>query len=503
MSTRRQSSLLASKRIQSQLASETDTIIHTEITRIRPTTRKGSSKRVLSQDIDASDATPSPNRPAKRPRKENIRKDPKVVSDLSNRLFLGGCTGSSRTAASTCEFPLRHHGIDYHRPLLLHGEAGRKAQLALLTWYDGVSTNRSMPWRKPFIQPKDYSNPAELRQALAQRAYEVFISEIMLQQTRVQVVIQFWLNWMHKWPTIYDLAEANEDEVMSAWRGLGYYSRCKRILEACKKIVRHPDWQGLMPQDAKLLEAEIPGVGPYTAGAVVAIVYGRIAPFVDGNVLRVLSRQLGLLGDIKADKTIIGLLWACASSLVKSATFEATPEGDKTEEPLPTDIPGRWGQALMELGSTVCTPKPNCSICPITTTCRAYQEGMTLAAAEGLCHKSTTSELVDIEDLCELCEPLANIATEETAKKTSTKTSKAATLSSFFTPKTTTSSVTPGQIPQETLSFEALEVVISHARKFPLKVAKKALREQETIVCAIRCTSDGSYLLQKRPDKGK
>ncbi|KAF3765976.1 hypothetical protein M406DRAFT_31150, partial [Cryphonectria parasitica EP155] len=341
----------------------------------------------------------------------------------------------------------RQHSLEYHRPLLLHGELGSRGRSALLDWYDGVSTDRLMPWRKPFIDVKDYDNAAELQRALTQRAYEVFISEIMLQQTRVKVVIDYWNRWMEKWPTIYDLAKADEDDVMSAWTGLGYYSRCKRILEACRKVVRHPDWCGLMPQDAKTLEKEIPGVGPYTAGALSSIVFGRPAPMVDGNVLRVLSRQLGVLGDIKNDKTIIGLIWACASALVETEVGEVQPN----------DGPGRWGQALMELGSTVCTPQPNCSICPITMTCRAYEEGSTLSEA-GLPRRSVikTSQPVEIEDLCRLCEPFETAATDHAAQKSA----------------------------------------------FPVKVVKKALREQETLVCAIQRASDGMYLLQKRPNKG-
>lgn len=353
------------------------------------------------------------------------------------------------------------------------------------------------------MNPADYTDAAQLRQVLTQRAYEVFISEIMLQQTRVKTVIEYWTRWMDKWPTIYDLANANEDDVMSAWRGLGYYSRCKRILEACKKVVAHPDWQGLMPQDAKVLEAEIPGVGPYTAGAISSIVFGHPAPMVDGNVLRVLSRQLGLLGDIKADRTVIDIIWACATSLVGVVALDATPENKKMMEPLPNDAPGRWGQALMELGSTVCTPFPDCSACPITATCRAYQEGTSLARPSGKDCKPRASEPLEIEDLCSLCEPFTNVATAEAPKKTN-KTSKQATLSAFFESSKAPKSLKGSRnTAQDKLSPEELEIVTSHVKNFPLRVAKKALREEETLVCAIRCNSDGSFLLQKRPEKGE
>lgn len=504
MASRRQSSLLAYKRIQSQLVSdEDDTMTPSQRPRQTLSSPRPSSKRVLSQEIDASDAIPSSDRVVKRPKKNTSRRNPRNgASDLHKRLFRVG-VAESGVAASACQFPLRLHGVDYHRPLLLQGDLGSTGRSAFLAWYDSVNANRAMPWRKPFVRPSDYPDAAQLREILTQRAYEVFISEIMLQQTRVKTVIEYWTRWMEKWPTIYDLAKADEDEVMSAWRGLGYYSRCKRILEACKKIVAHTDWQGLMPHDAKLLEAEIPGVGPYTAGAISSIVFGHPAPMVDGNVLRVLSRQLGLLGDIKADKSIIDLIWGCAASLVKTVALDATPEGKEAEEPIPTDAPGRWGQALMELGSTICTPFPDCSTCPITITCRAYQEGMILAGVGGQDRKSRTRDSVDIEDMCELCEPFTTVSTENTSKKIPVKTSKQATLSSFFTSKTTKSLKGSKQASRATLSPEDLEIVVSHAKKFPLKVAKKALREEESLVCAIQCIADGLYLIQKRPEKGE
>lgn len=505
MALRRQSSLLAYKRIQSQLDSEDDAVMPIQKPRRRASLPKPPAKRVLvSQETDASDALPRSDRPVKRPKKDNSRRKLKdETSHLHRRLFsINHNESSTAVSTSTCRFPLRSHRVDYHRPLL-QGSLGTTARSSLLAWYDSVNTNRSMPWRKPFVRPADYTDAAELRQILTQRAYEVFISEIMLQQTRVKTVIEYWTRWMEKWPTIYDLAKADEDDVMSAWRGLGYYSRCKRILEACRKIVAHPDWQGLMPQDAKVLEAEIPGVGPYTAGAISSIVFGHPAPMVDGNVLRVLSRQLGLLGDIKADKTIIDLIWACASSLVETVALDAAVDKEKAEKPLPNDAPGRWGQALMELGSTICSPSPDCSSCPITTTCRAYQEGMTLAGAQEENNKVRAPESLEIEDMCELCEPFANIAADMTLKKVPVKTSKQATLSAFFASKTPKPPKEAKQMSQRALSSEDFEIVVSHAKKFPLKVAKKALREQETLVCAIQCTNDGSYLLQKRPEKGE
>lgn len=508
MAARRQSSLLASKRIQSQLESSDEATGHTGKTRAKSSPRKLPPKRVSVHESDASDADdtvrpPVSRRPVKRLKREKPRIKSTSALDLHQRLFSTTTLSSAGCVTSPCSLPLRQHDVNYHRPLLLHGEIGKRGRSALLAWYDEVNTNRSMPWRKAFIDPKDYSDGAKLRQALTQRAYEVFISEIMLQQTRVKTVIEYWNRWMERWPTIYDLAKADEDDVMSAWRGLGYYSRCKRILEACRKIVGHKDWQGLMPQDAKELEAHIPGVGPYTAGAISSIVFGRPAPMVDGNVLRVLSRQLGLLADTKTDKGTIDVIWACARSLVETVALEDTSEAAQPGAAQPNDAPGRWGQALMELGSTICTPSPNCPACPATKTCRAYLEGRALAAAKGLLRSSPVKlpEPLDIEDICHLCEPYGDVSVEETSRKTATKKPKQATVSSFFAPSSKKPSAAEGNPPAD-LSPEALKIVVSHAQKFPVKFAKKALREQETLVCAVRRASDGLYLLQKRPEKG-
>lgn len=505
MAPRRQSALLASRNIHTQLDSDEETPTRVAKIKSRSSPAKVAKKRAPSQDSDASEADharPCPQ-PAKRLKKAKTGLTSAGALDLHRRLFSTTDLAVELTAAA--HFPLRQHPVQYHRPLLLHGDLGARGRSALLAWYDGVDTDRSMPWRKPFIDPADYSDKAQLRQALTQRAYEVFISEIMLQQTRVATVIDYWNRWMEKWPTIYDLARANEDEVMSAWRGLGYYSRCKRILDACKIVVQHPVWNGLMPEDAKELEAKIPGVGPYTAGAISSIVFGRPACMVDGNVLRVLSRQLGLLGDTKTDKAVIDLIWAAARSLVNIVAVEAAPKGKDTDGPAPNNGPGRWGQALMELGSTICTPNPDCSRCPITKTCRAYQEGASLAASAGLISKTNlTPKLVDIEDQCQLCETFSEQIPEEPAKVKPAKKPKQTTLSSFFNQNT---SKPPQKVTdkesQVSVSPEALKLITCHAQRFPVKVTKKALREQETLVCAIQRKSDGMYLLQKRPAKGK
>ncbi|OTB04607.1 hypothetical protein M426DRAFT_30503, partial [Hypoxylon sp. CI-4A] len=423
--------------------------------------------------------------------------------------------------------PKRAHGLAYHRPLLLNSRQGRKA---LLDWFDGVSTARNMPWRKAWINQAtvaDGDDAHNRRQQLERRAYEVWISEIMLQQTRVAAVIDYWNRWMERWPTIQDLAKAEPDEVLSAWRGLGYYSRATRIHEAAKIVCGDADMRGLLPSSVDELVAKVPGVGRYTAGAISAIVFGRAAPMVDGNVLRVLSRQLGLFGDVKADKAVIDVLWAAADHLVKAIARDIPGDDEdkipniEEEEEQPSDRPGRWGQALMELGSTVCIPKPNCAACPVTSSCRAYSEGHQLAIKKGLAPKPTTPQdaATDIEDACTLCKPFEEFAdddedtqnsnTVEVSKQQKSKSRTQTTLQSFYftqTSSTTTTTTTKSKRTAKSepggLSPAAFDAIANHARKFPLKVAKKAVREQETLVCAIRRSSDGRYLIHRRPEKG-
>ncbi|KAL2753521.1 hypothetical protein ACRALDRAFT_2060711 [Sodiomyces alcalophilus JCM 7366] len=365
-----------------------------------------------------------------------------------------------------------------------------------------------MPWRKPWIDPSEPpwpSDPSALRSALERRAYEVWISEIMLQQTRVAVVIDYWNRWMARWPTIHHLARATPDDVLSAWRGLGYYSRATRIHDAATLVVADPAMRGLLPREVAELEKKVPGVGRYTAGAIAAIVFGLPAPMVDGNVLRVLSRQLGLFANVKTDKSAVDLLWAAADALVRAVATDGQPPHDSSpmttdeETPVPNDRPGRWGQALMELGSTVCTPKPNCAQCPITSTCRAYAEGQALASKTKA--KSNSGQSLDIEDvICTLCQPFeaasvedvtgdAEVVVETKGGSKKTKSAKQVTLSVFFEHKHTLT--TTGK----------MEAIVDHCRKFPVKGVKKAVREQETLVCAIR-RDDGSYLISRRPDKG-
>ena len=481
--------------------------------RVQPSHKKPTRKRpksILPSDasdeddadeyIEAEAPAPAPSfkkRKTTRPSK-NGSSNPQVHT----RLF--GERACGQTVPDSCRLPARVHGMTYHRPLLLDS---RQDRAALLSWFDGVSTARAMPWRKPWFDPADaYTVDASTAcHRLERRAYEVWISEIMLQQTRVAVVIEYWNRWMKKWPTIQDLAAAEPEEVLAAWRGLGYYSRATRIHEAAKLLTSDAEMKGRMPASAAELQAKVPGVGRYTAGAISSIVFGQASPMVDGNVLRVLSRQLGLLGDVKTDKAVIDLLWAAADALVKAVARDL-PEGEELDahrEPPASDRPGRWGQALMELGSTVCTPKPNCVTCPISSTCRAYTEGLQFSVRRGLAPDdrapaTIAPESIDIEDYCELCKPFEDGMGEEGPDVTSTvkrASKKQKSLQSFaFARKTQL------QKPSR-LGSNALEGIANYAKRFPVKTIKKAVREEETLVCAVR-RSDGCYLIRKRPQKG-
>lgn len=468
-----------------------------------PQARDASSDVAYSSDSDAQQPQPKRRKTGAASKEQSLR--------LHEQLFAHAA--GQAAPEPTCSLPTRHHPVTYHRPLLLDSTTGPKAQESLLEWFDSVSSARSMPWRKPWINPDTSSDPDVLRDQLERRAYGVWISEIMLQQTRVATVIGYWNRWMDKWPTIQELAAADPEDVLAAWRGLGYYSRATRIHEAAKRVVEHPQMKGLLPENTKALEAEVPGVGRYTAGAISSIVFGRPEPMVDGNVLRVLSRQLGLLGNVKADKSVIDALWAAADALVKDVARGTEHDGTTADTIPKSDRPGRWGQGLMELGSTVCTPKPNCSACPITLSCRAYQEGQAFASAKpeaSVKSKAAAPEAeIDIEDICSLCEPFENVQDQdENGKDEGAQTKpgkptggKQATLASFAFTRQANGKAASQPKKNAGPSQSQLETIANHAKKFPLKVVKKAVRQEETLVCAVR-RADGSYLIHRRPEKG-
>lgn len=204
----------------------------------------------------------------------------------------------------------------------------------LLAWYD--AHRRELPWRE---QPS---------------AYATWVSEVMLQQTRVEVVRDYYKRFMHSYPSVTMLAQADEADVLRLWQGLGYYSRAKRLLEGARHVAQH--CAGVLPDDPQQLQ-KIPGIGPYSAGAIASISYGKRAPLVDGNVIRVLTRLFALPGDPQKG-LVKAALWELADQLVSPSR------------------PGDFNQALMELGALVCRPKaPACLDCPLRADCRARREG--------------------------------------------------------------------------------------------------------------------------------
>ncbi len=210
----------------------------------------------------------------------------------------------------------------------------RRLQERLLAWYRSVA--RDLPWRR------------------TRDPYAIWVSEVMLQQTQVARVIPFYERWMARFPTVVHLAEASLDEVLKLWEGLGYYARARKLHEAARLVVeRHG---GRLPCSPEALMA-LPGIGPYTAGAIASIAFGRRAVALDGNGRRVLARLVALEEPIN------------------------TPRGERllrelAERLLPEDDAGTWNQALMELGATVCRPRaPACGHCPWHDECAARLQG--------------------------------------------------------------------------------------------------------------------------------
>ncbi|XP_048718211.1 adenine DNA glycosylase isoform X1 [Caretta caretta] len=227
----------------------------------------------------------------------------------------------------------------------------------LLAWYD--KCKRDLPWRKLAASESDtnrraYAGETERTQAVCLGFFsqrEVWVSEIMLQQTQVATVIDFYNRWMQKWPTLQALAKASLEDVNELWAGLGYYSRGKRLQEAAQKVVS--ERAGQMPGTAEELQKLLPGVGRYTAGAIASISYGQVTGVVDGNVIRVLCR-VRCIGADSSSPAVANRLWDLANALVDPAR------------------PGDFNQAMMELGATVCTPRaPLCMECPVKHHCRA------------------------------------------------------------------------------------------------------------------------------------
>lgn len=186
--------------------------------------------------------------------------------------------------------------------------------------------------------------------------YKIWISEIMLQQTQVQQATPYFRNFILLFPSVYDLAEADQQEVLKAWEGLGYYSRARNLHAAAKMVVE--DFDGKVPQSYDEI-IKLKGVGPYTAAAVTSIAFNKPNAVVDGNVIRVLSRYYGIEDDTRSSKTRRNIQ-------------------ELADELIDDQKPGDFNQALMELGSEVCTPtKPNCDECPVRSGCIAAKTAKT------------------------------------------------------------------------------------------------------------------------------
>ena len=212
----------------------------------------------------------------------------------------------------------------------------------LLDWYDRHA--RSMPWRVP---------PEEKKAGVKPDPYRVWLSEVMLQQTTVAAVRDYFRRFTERWPTVADLAAAEDAAVMGEWAGLGYYARARNLLACARAVVR--DHGGVFPATRDGL-LTLPGVGPYTASAIAAIAHDEVAVVVDGNVERVMAR-----------------LW-----LVEDPLPGAKPELTRLAGLLtPRERPGDYAQAVMDLGATVCTPRnPACGICPWMAECQARAAGV-------------------------------------------------------------------------------------------------------------------------------
>ena len=208
----------------------------------------------------------------------------------------------------------------------------KKLQTDFISWYE--NERRNLPWRQT-------NDP-----------YFIWISEIMLQQTRVDTVIAYFYRFTKKYPTIKALAQSDEQELLKVWEGLGYYSRARNLKKAAQQIMT--EFDGVFPSDIEAIRS-LKGIGPYTAGAIASIAFQKAEPAIDGNAMRVISRLYGVDSDI-----------------AKPASRKIFDE--ILRKLIPTSAPGDFNQALMDLGSGVCTPKkPECLSCPLKNFCFSYK----------------------------------------------------------------------------------------------------------------------------------
>ena len=209
-------------------------------------------------------------------------------------------------------------------------------QRRLLAWFD--AHQRDLPWRA------------------SRDPYRVWIAEVMLQQTRIAAVLPYYRRFLKTFPTVESLARAPQEKVLQLWSGLGYYSRARNLHRAAQEVTAHYD--GKFPRTLEAALA-LPGIGRYTAAAVLSIAYDQPLAVLDGNVARVLARLGAIRGDLRAPNRWRQL-------------------GDLAQSLLAASAPGNWNQALMELGETICTPQiPRCAACPVSRFCLARTRGLT------------------------------------------------------------------------------------------------------------------------------
>ncbi len=200
-----------------------------------------------------------------------------------------------------------------------------------MNWYRKKA--RKMPWRGE----KD--------------PYRIWLSEVMLQQTQIDTVVPYYKRWLQKYPTLKDVAQASEDDILKLWEGLGYYARARNFHKACQQVVQ--DYDGKIPTDPQAFST-LKGVGPYTLAAVQSIAFGYGLPAIDGNVKRVISRVKRI--DEPPSKALSEI-----ESFLKANIHNA--------------YPGDFNQAMMDIGATICNPnKPRCEVCPLSSECEAFQK---------------------------------------------------------------------------------------------------------------------------------
>src|SRR5260221_672155 len=231
---------------------------------------------------------------------------------------------------------------------MLTGPALSRFRNNLLAWF--AQFQRELPWRQ------------------TRAPYRIWLSEIMLQQTRVAAAIPYYERFLERFPNVESLAAAPEEDVLRLWSGLGYYSRARNLQIAAQLIVAKHN--GIFPNDPADALA-LPGIGAYTAAAILSIAYQKKYAVLDGNVARVIARLDAVRGDLRANGT-----W---QTLQKSA-----------DHLLQERSPGDWNQAMMELGATLCTPRsPQCLLCPVSEFCAARKQGLTEAIPEKRTKRST------------------------------------------------------------------------------------------------------------------